>query len=120
MTPVTEDARRQKEQRLEEREHRLEGDADDAERNRNQPDDGRQKECQQRNGPAQDKEDAPSDKENERFHLVDGDLTDSASIDNLVKRIKPNYFINFGANSCADTPRSITMVPSGTGALLLE
>lgn len=37
--------------------------------------------------------------DNERFHLVDGDLTDSASIDNLVKRIKPNYFINFGANS---------------------
>ena len=38
-------------------------------------------------------------KENERFRLVDGDLTDSASIDNLVKEIQPNYLINFGANS---------------------
>ena len=38
-------------------------------------------------------------RENERFHLVDGDLTDSASIDNLVKEIQPNYLINFGANS---------------------
>ena len=38
-------------------------------------------------------------RDNERFHLVDGDLTDSASIDNLVKKIQPNYFINFGANS---------------------
>ena len=38
-------------------------------------------------------------KDNERFHLVDGDLTDSASIDNLVKKIEPNYLINFGANS---------------------
>ena len=27
-------------------------------------------------------------RENERFHLVDGDLTDSASIDNLVKKNK--------------------------------
>ena len=38
-------------------------------------------------------------RDNERFRLVDGDLTDSASIDNLVKKIKPDYFINFGANS---------------------
>ena len=38
-------------------------------------------------------------RDNDRFHLVDGDLTDSASIDNLVKKIQPNYFINFGANS---------------------
>jgi hypothetical protein len=27
---------------------------------------------------------------------------------------------NFGANSCADAPRSMMMVPSGTGALLFE
>jgi GDPmannose 4,6-dehydratase len=38
-------------------------------------------------------------KNNDRFHLVDGDLTDSASIDNLVKKIKPDFLINFGANS---------------------
>jgi GDPmannose 4,6-dehydratase len=34
-----------------------------------------------------------------RFELVDGDLTDEVSIDRLVKRIKPRYFINFAANS---------------------
>ena len=34
-----------------------------------------------------------------RFSLVYGDLTDEISIDNLVKNIQPDYFINFGANS---------------------
>ena len=34
-----------------------------------------------------------------RFSLVCGDLTDEISIDNLVKDIQPDYFINFGANS---------------------
>ena len=34
-----------------------------------------------------------------RFNLVYGDLTDEISIDNLVKSISPDYFINFGANS---------------------
>ena len=34
-----------------------------------------------------------------RFELVDGDLTDEISINRLVKKIKPQYFINFGANS---------------------
>jgi len=33
------------------------------------------------------------------FNLVYGDLTDSVSINNLVKEILPDYFINFGANS---------------------
>tara|TARA_R100001082_G_scaffold48047_3_gene25791 strand:+ start:1171 stop:2223 length:1053 start_codon:yes stop_codon:yes gene_type:complete len=33
------------------------------------------------------------------FKLVYGDLTDDISIDKLVKEIKPDYFINFGANS---------------------
>jgi hypothetical protein len=44
MTPVTENARRKKEQRLEERENRFESDADNPERDRNQPDDGSQEE----------------------------------------------------------------------------
>lgn len=35
----------------------------------------------------------------ERFKLVYGDLTDSVSIDNLVREIQPDYFINFGAQS---------------------
>jgi len=34
-----------------------------------------------------------------RFNLVCGDLTDDVSINNLVKDIQPDYFINFGANS---------------------
>jgi GDPmannose 4,6-dehydratase len=34
-----------------------------------------------------------------RFELVYGDLSDDVSIDNLVKKIKPDYFINFAANS---------------------
>jgi len=36
---------------------------------------------------------------NSRFSFVYGDLTDSVSIDNLVREIKPNYFINFAAQS---------------------
>tara|TARA_R100001377_G_scaffold84577_1_gene68449 strand:+ start:1478 stop:2524 length:1047 start_codon:yes stop_codon:yes gene_type:complete len=38
-------------------------------------------------------------KEHSRFHLVCGDLTDEVSIDKLVEKTKPDYFINFGANS---------------------
>ncbi len=33
------------------------------------------------------------------FNLVYGDLTDGVSLDKLVKEIRPDYFINFGANS---------------------
>ena len=33
------------------------------------------------------------------FQLVYGDLSDSVSIDKLVKDIQPDYFVNFGANS---------------------
>lgn len=36
---------------------------------------------------------------NERFKLVYGDLSDSISIDNLVRDIQPDYFINFAAQS---------------------
>ena len=36
---------------------------------------------------------------NERFKFVYGDLSDSVSIDSLVKEILPDYFINFGAQS---------------------
>ena len=38
-------------------------------------------------------------KDNERFSLVYGDLTDDVSINKLVKEIEPDYLINFGANS---------------------
>jgi GDPmannose 4,6-dehydratase len=38
-------------------------------------------------------------KNHPRFNLVCGDLSDEVSIDKLVKEIRPDYFINFGANS---------------------
>ena len=37
--------------------------------------------------------------DDKRFKFVYGDLTDSVSIDNLVREIQPDYFINFGAQS---------------------
>jgi GDPmannose 4,6-dehydratase len=36
---------------------------------------------------------------NSRFKLVTGDLTDSQSIDNIVREIQPDYFINLAAQS---------------------
>jgi len=36
---------------------------------------------------------------NNRFKLIYGDLGDSVSIDSIVQDIKPDYFINFGAQS---------------------
>lgn len=38
-------------------------------------------------------------KKDKRFKLVVGDLTDEVSINELVKNIQPDYFINFAANS---------------------
>ena len=36
---------------------------------------------------------------NSRFKVITGDLTDSQSIDNIVRDIKPDYFINLAAQS---------------------
>ena len=36
---------------------------------------------------------------NPRFKLITGDLTDSQSIDNIVREIRPDYFINLAAQS---------------------
>ncbi len=36
---------------------------------------------------------------NPRFQFVNGDLSDTTSIDNLVKEVKPDYFINLAAQS---------------------
>jgi len=36
---------------------------------------------------------------NERFKFIYGDLSDSISLDNLVRDIQPDYFINFAAQS---------------------
>lgn len=38
-------------------------------------------------------------KKNERFHILDFDLTDSENISRSIREIRPDYFINFGANS---------------------
>jgi len=38
-------------------------------------------------------------KNHQRFSLCCGDLTDEVSINTLVKKIQPDYFINFAANS---------------------
>ncbi len=35
----------------------------------------------------------------ENFEFVHGDLSDDVSLDNLVKKIQPDYFVNFAANS---------------------
>lgn len=47
--------------------------------------------------------------DNPRFSLIDLDLTDPHSINRRIKEIKPDYFINFGAQSFVgvswDTPR---------------
>lgn len=37
--------------------------------------------------------------DNPRFKLVTGDLTDSQSIDNIVRELQPDYFINLAAQS---------------------
>jgi len=37
--------------------------------------------------------------DNERFQFVYGDLSDGVSIDNIVREIQPDYFINFAAQS---------------------
>lgn len=38
-------------------------------------------------------------KNHDRFKLVDGDLSDEVSINNIFSQVRPDYFINFGANS---------------------
>ena len=38
-------------------------------------------------------------KDHKNFEFVYGDLTDDVNIDNLVKKIQPDYFVNFAANS---------------------
>jgi GDPmannose 4,6-dehydratase len=42
-------------------------------------------------------------KSNKKFNLVAGDITDQTSLDNIVQDIRPDYFINFAANSFVGT-----------------
>ena len=53
---------------------------------------------------------------NERFHLVNGDLTDQSSIDNAVNESQPDEFYNLGAQSFVpESWRSPTMTADVTG-----
>ena len=60
----------------------------------------------------------------ENFQLVYGDLTDTISIDNLVREIQPDYIINFAANSfvgCSwDSPLHVLDANSGGVVRFLE
>lgn len=56
-------------------------------------------------------------KDDTNFELVHGDLTDEVSINNLVKNIQPDYFINFGANSFVGCSWDMPMQVFDTNAL---
>ena len=56
----------------------------------------------------------------ERFEFIYGDLTDSVSMDNVVQKIQPDYFINFGAQSfvgCSWTIPLQTFEANASGVL---
>ena len=54
--------------------------------------------------------------DHERFHLINGDLTDQSSIDNAVQEIQPDEFYNLGAQSFVpESWRSPTMTADVTG-----
>ena len=59
-------------------------------------------------------------KDNPNFKFVYGDLSDDVSLNNIVRDIRPDYFINFGANSfvgCSwDMPEQVMDV-NGIGVL---
>lgn len=52
----------------------------------------------------------------ENFHLINGDLTDQASIDNAIKEVQPDEFYNLGAQSFVpESWRSPLMTADVTG-----
>jgi GDPmannose 4,6-dehydratase len=51
-----------------------------------------------------------------RFKFVYGDLSDSVSIDNIVREIQPDYFINFGAQSFVGCSWTIPLQTFDTNA----
>ena len=61
---------------------------------------------------------------NNNFQIVYGDLTDTVSIDNLVREIQPDYVINFAANSfvgCSwDSPLHVLDTNGGGVVRFLE
>lgn len=54
---------------------------------------------------------------NSRFKIVVGDLSDSQSIDNLVREIMPDYFINFAAQSFVGSSWQIPEQTFDAGAM---
>jgi GDPmannose 4,6-dehydratase len=56
-------------------------------------------------------------KDDNNFEFLYGDLTDEVSINNLVKDIKPDYFINFAANSFVGCSWNLPMQVFDTNAL---
>jgi len=53
---------------------------------------------------------------NPRFQFVTGDLSDTTSIDNVVRQILPDYFINFAAQSFVASSWSIPEMTMDVGA----
>ena len=66
----SQEPRRQHKDRTNECEEGFERDADQPERQCQKPDHGKEDQCEQRQGPAKHKKDAPSDKEDQSFHIV--------------------------------------------------
>ena len=54
---------------------------------------------------------------NERFKLVTADLSDSQSIENIIREIEPDYFLNFAAQSFVGASWQITELTFDVGAL---
>jgi GDPmannose 4,6-dehydratase len=54
---------------------------------------------------------------NKRFNLVTLDLSDSQSIDNVVREVKPDYFINFAAQSFVGSSWQIPEQTFDAGAM---
>jgi hypothetical protein len=65
---IAEDAGGEEQEHSEQGQDGMDGDADDAQWNGEDPNNRRQNERDQCDGPAKDEEDAPPDKENERLH----------------------------------------------------
>ena len=68
-----------------------------------------------------DEHDVGADLEGEQLHLLVGEVIVAVTISPLLSRKRTtsaDVRFSFGPNSWADTPRSMTTVPSGTGASL--
>lgn len=53
----------------------------------------------------------------DRFHLVEADVTDQTSMERVIRNIRPDYFINFAANSFVGNSWGMPMNHIGTNFL---